>query len=249
MKRVLFVALLTCILVVSFSTANATCTSYRDNVLLSQPIGAYEFDTIAPNTAQTYGLQVTAGHSYTFTAIEYYQVGTGTGVFDYNAATAPILAYADINCTTTLATTNASAVDPALSSSNPGGTNGIRFSFVAPSTGMAMFTITNSDQNDTNPIYMAAADTTMICPRWSTWSGYYTSYKVMNTSGATVSGTLSFLAPNGSVLASANFSLAPGAATAIESDGTGGLVPVVAPSQIGSAIITHTGTVGSLMAD
>ena len=234
------IGLLVCVLMIWVSPANvqAQCANYRDVALLSQPVGTYSFDNVPASTMQTYGVPVIKGHSYTFTVIEYGS-GLGTGL-DFTLASA----WADSNCATTLTTTSASAVDPPLTANNPTGTNGSRVSFIAPSTGTAMFTLLNTDTANTNAIYLAAADTTMISPRWSTWSGFYTSYGLTNTTGSTVSGTLTFINGDGTVAATKTVMIAPNTNVFVDTTG----LPIAA-NKAGMAIFAHSGTAGSILAD
>ena len=89
-------------------------------------------------------------------------------------------------------------------------------------------------------------DTSMFNPRWSTWSGYDTSWGFTNMSDMTITGTLYVLNTNNQVLSAASITLAPNGQV-FRGSGTTDLN--LARNNSGSVIFAHNGPPSSILAD
>ena len=140
--------------------------------------------------------------------------------------------------TSTLVGRDTAGIDP------DGGTATRRGSFTA--AGTATFFRAQLD----NPLAAPASfsfswsDTTMFSPAWSDNGGFDTFYSFLNTTGATVNGTLKLFDTDGTVLSSVNLSIPAGQTSATNTAAMG-----VARNHTGTARFTHDGPPGAVVAE
>ena len=142
----------------------------------------------------------------------------------------------------TLSSTTTKTYSPAIARSKYGA--GQRFSFVEPVSGLNMASITNNQA--AGAYSYRVTDTSMFNPRWSTWSGYDTSWGFTNMSDMTITGTLYVLNTNNQVLSAASITLAPNGQV-FRGSGTTDLN--LARNNSGSVIFAHNGPPSSILAD
>jgi hypothetical protein len=143
--------------------------------------------------------------------------------------------------------TDTASFDP----KEPGGR---RASFIAPTTEFIYAVIENTDVANVSihNYQVRVTDTTLFNPRWSTYSGYVTSYSFLNNSSHTIHGTLTInvtFGGSGTITYSLNgdAGIAPGTQLVVTL-GPGFTIDV--PSQrAGTAMLAHDGPPGALTVD
>ena len=93
-------------------------------------------------------------------------------------------------------------------------------------------------------------DTTLLSPFFSTFSGFETFYRLVNTTNAIISGTLTLFDGNGNVLVSTNVTIPAGGSSPTIFTGPtaqGGLN--IADNQAGPARFSHNGPPGGILID
>ena len=134
------------------------------------------------------------------------------------------------------------AYSPTLAKSKYG--TGQRISFTASAGGLNMVAITNSGEQGTYSYRFT--DTTLFNARWSTWSGYDTSWGFTNMSDMSISGTLYIYGPNNKLLASPKMTIPAGQQVFRSSHPTDLNLP---RNNAGYALFAHNGPPGAILAD
>lgn len=164
----------------------APTTCGADPVLSSDGTVTSE-DFIAVASAAYYTLNVKGGHSY---SIEVWDP------FDPTAGVSPAIGLLATDCTTKVTSTDVTNMDPDL-----GGGFSDRISWIQGSDATIHIAVNNPDQNNGYTFYIRVTDTTLFNPRWSTFSGYASTWGLTNTTPTDISGTMTVIDSSGSVLA------------------------------------------------
>jgi len=225
--------------------ASAQCSgAITDYALLNAPAGWTAYGTFAGGASQSFGVQVTLGHSYTLTVLEY---GSSTGK-GLDFAVAPVTTFP------TGTVLDVSGVDPILTTATTGAgtttTYGQRFAFIAPSTGTVSFCLTNSDTTNINYATLIAAETTLVSTRWESYVGY-TSWGFLNTTGASVTGYLSLFDSTGTQVGStAKITIPASASVFADTIANGSDTNMNTPAnKAGSAFFAPLAPYGAVVAD
>ena len=170
------------------------------------------------------------GHSY---SVEFRNT-TGAAI----AAPGTLTVYSDGACSTVLSTTSTVSDDP------QDDFNMQRVSFtIAPTGGQIRFTLANSSGAGISYSF-SATDTTLFSTRWSTFSGFYTSYGFTNTTGTALSVTLTLTDTAGTVVGTSTLPIPAGRVVYTSTTALG-----VAANDAGSATLTYNGPPGAILAD
>lgn len=164
----------------------APTTCGLDPVLSSDGTVTSE-DFIANASSAYYNLNVKGGHSY---SIEVWDP------FDLTAGVAPVIQLLASDCSTHVSSTDVTNMDPDL-----GGGFSHRISWIQAADQSIHIAVNNPDQNDGYSYYIRVTDTTLFNPRWSTYSGYQSTWGLTNTTPTDISGTMTVIDASGSVLA------------------------------------------------
>ncbi len=187
-------------------------------------------DFIFNATTAYYNLNVKGGHSY---SIEVWDP------VDPTAAVAPTLQLLQANCSTQIPSTDVTTVDPDLS-----GGFAARISWIQASSASIHIALANPDQTNGYTFVIRVTDTTLFNPRWSTYSGYSTSWGLTNTTPTDLNGTMTVYDSTGSILATKQATLK--AAEPNFLDTTGINVP---PGHAGYATFAYVGPAGAIVGD
>ncbi len=141
-----------------------------------------------------------------------------------------------------LSLTSTQAYSPVLSRSKYG--TGQRVSFIAGSSGLNIVSISNAQA--AGPYSYRFTDTTLFNPRWSTWSGYDSTWGFTNMSDMAVAGTLYVFNASNQLLASVPVSL-PANGQVFRSSGSSDMN--LPRNNSGSVIFAHNGPPSSIIAD
>ncbi len=76
-----------------------------------------------------------------------------------------------------------------------------RISWIQGADASVYVSVVNPDQNNSYTYYIRVTDTTLFNPRWSTYSGYQSTWGLTNTTPSNLSGTMTVIDSSGSVLA------------------------------------------------
>ena len=156
----------------------------QDPLLITD--GSSVEDFVALNTPNWYLVHLKAGHSYSvevWDAIDSVIGGTAS------------LAMIATDCITTIPTTSVTSVDPDLS-----GSFGARVSWIQAADTDAYVQLNTSDPSG-NVYEIRVTDTTLLNPRWSTFSGFIAQYALVNNTSGAINGTLTVYDNTGAVLA------------------------------------------------
>lgn len=141
-----------------------------------------------------------------------------------------------------LSLTSTQGYSPVLSRSKYG--TGQRVSFIEGSSGLNIVSISNAQAS--GPYSYRITDTTLFNPRWSTWTGYDTTWGFTNMSDMTITGTLYVLNASNQLVSSASISV----------PANGQVFRTSSPSDLnlprnnsGSAIFAHNGPPSSIVGD
>ncbi len=119
-----------------------------------------------------------------------------------------------------------------------------RLGFIAPKSGFYGFWAQEGANGGTYSFRIV--DTTMFNPRWSTWSGFSTSWGFNNNSDQTISGTFTIYDGSGAVLKTKSVSLPAGKVTFFSS----GPSDLNLPNNVaGSAMFAYVGPPGAIQVD
>jgi hypothetical protein len=186
---------------------------------------------IVSGTDLTFDFGVTAGRSYSVEALD----ATGLLTFTINVNT--------FFCPTTDLT---SLVDTTTTDPTSGTISTccfLRKSFTAAASGFVEMRVTTTDATGGN-ILVSASETTLFNPRWSTFSGFFTSYGFTNTTGKVIHGELTIRNGAGTVVATHAFTTPAGGVSFTDTNQL-----AIAKDSAGSAIFTHDGPPGAILAD
>jgi hypothetical protein len=143
---------------------------------------------------------------------------------------------------TTVSWTATQGASPVVARSKYG--SGQRASLIAQITGLYILSITNTQA--AGPYSYRIVDTTLFNPRWSTWSGYDSSWGFTNMSDMTITGTLYVLNTYNQVVKAAQVTV----------PANGQVFRVSNPSDLnvprnvaGDAIFAHNGPPSAIVAD
>ncbi len=208
--------------------APTTCPA--DPVLPSDGVVTSE-DLIFPATTAYYALNAKIGHSY---SVEVWDP------FDPTAAMAPMIKITS-DCTNSISgVMDVTNVDPDLS----GGFSN-RVSWIQGSGNQTLYiAVANPDQTNSYTYYIRVMDTTQFNPRWSTYSPFDTQWGFTNTTSSSITGTLTVLNSDGTVLKTITQTFPPEQFTLVSAKGNG--VPV---NHYGDAIFAYTGPAGAILPD
>ena len=134
------------------------------------------------------------------------------------------------------------AYSPVLAKSKYG--RGQRVSFTAATSGLYMLSISNRKAAGTYSFRFT--DTTLFNPRWSTWSGFDTSWGFTNMSDMTITGTLYLYGSNNQLIKSVTVTLAANQQVFRTTYSYDLNLP---RNRDGYAIFAHNGPPGSVLAD
>jgi len=199
-----------------------------------------DFDFVAPSGTNFYQFNATSGRSYSVELRQDYD--------DVNTdLTTSLNSDAGTGCATAVAgTTDTHLVAPAMPS------NATRLSFVASATQPFSIKVANSNATTGRYISISVSETTMYSANFFSGFGYQTAYTFVNTTGSAISGTLNLIdASNGAVDGTSTITLAAGAAALVDTVGgnhTNATAMNVTPGKTGSAVFTHNGPPGSVLA-
>lgn len=205
-----------------------------------------DFDFVAPSTSNFYQFNVTKGNSY---SVEVRQDYDGVNTDLASAGGGGVTIFTDAGtCVAALTTlTNTTANDPALPA------NSFRSSFIAANSGTYTIQVQDGSASNGRYVSVSVSDTTIYCARWSTFSGFITQWGFKNTTGASVSITMTLTDTLGSptvVIPPQTFSVAGNAEVFKIVGQTGaGIDFGVSGGHGGYAVMAHLGPPGSILAD
>jgi len=213
------------------NTASDTDLVVCGSVTIIVPDGRLTQATVASGATAWFGSTLRIGDSY---SVEVKNVG-GT------LAPGTLTLYkGDDACNTasTLATTDTSAIDPS-------GTGGlVRQSFTA--VGSQTFFQAKLVNTTGGPVTITFewSDTTMFSPAWSTNGSFDTFYSFLNTTGASIAGTLTLLDTAGNVLSTFPISVPSGQTVGTNTSSLG-----VTRNRTGTARFVHNGPPGAIVSE
>jgi uncharacterized repeat protein (TIGR01451 family) len=140
--------------------------------------------------------------------------------------------------TSTLATTDTAAADPA------GSGGAVRRSFTATGTLTDFRARLENSAGGPVTVGVSWSDTTMFSPAWSDFGSFDTFYSFQNTTGETRHGTLTLLSPAGAEVGTSNLTIAAGQTASTNTQAMG-----IARNQVGTARFTHDGPPGAILAE
>jgi hypothetical protein len=187
-------------------------------------------DFIGAATTAYYNLNVKGGHSY---SVEVWDA------VDPTAGVVPAIQLLASNCSTQVQSTNVTSVDPDLS----GGFAG-RISWIQASAASIHIALNNPDQANGYTFVIRVTDTTLFNPRWSTYSGYSTSWGLTNTTPTDLNGTMTVYDSTGSVLATHATTLKAAQPNFLDTGGLG-----VPNNHAGYAGFAYIGPPGAIVGD
>jgi hypothetical protein len=230
-KRVCFGALAALLLLVVPSAIRAEGTVCGGETVIV-PDGRVTQSTIPGSTTFWFLFNATPGHSY---SIEF-----KNAVAQWATFPGTMSVYYTNSCTTPDTTTNTTTVDPAIFSTAN------RVSFTEPTnTTSNQVRVQLANGSGTSYAYtFTVSDTTLFSPRWSTFSGFTTFYGFENTTIAAISIKLTLTDIAGTVVATSTQSVPAGQILYLTTGQLG-----VANNDAGSAILSHNGPPGAILAD
>jgi len=126
-----------------------------------------------------------------------------------------------------------------------------RATFVAPTVEVVFVQLVgDASCGATSEYSIQLFDTTLLSPFFSTFSGFETFYRLVNTTNASISGTLTLFDGNGNVLVATNVTIPAGGSSPTIFTGPaaqGGLN--IADNQAGPARFSHNGPPGGILID
>ena len=143
---------------------------------------------------------------------------------------------------TSVSWTSTQGFSPAIARSKYG--TGQRVSFIAQVSGLNILSITNTQA--AGPYSYRISDTTMFNPRWTTWSGYDSTWGFTNMSDMTITGTLYVFDSNNHLLVAAPVTLL---ANSQVFRVTGASDLNLPRNNAGSAFFAHNGPPSAILGD
>jgi uncharacterized repeat protein (TIGR01451 family) len=196
------------------------------------PDGRLTTSTIGAGATAWFGASLKAGSSYSLE----FKNATGS---DVPPGVLTVFS-GDDACSgvSTLATNDTTGTDPA----GTPGTARVSFTATGGESFFRMRLVNGS--GSTIPYTFGLSDTAMFSPAWSTNGNFDTFYSFQNTTGASLSGTLTLLDTTGSVLSTFN-TIVPAAHTARTNTAALGVMR----NRTGTARFTHDGPPGALLVE
>lgn len=229
------------------STPDDSAANTRNVLIPGDPPQRHDVQTKAGPTADQdwYRLVVVQGHSYEV------RVGARqSACFDFGAAPGGNANFQVMQSNgTTLITTGTDFP-------GTGAISSFRATFVAPTSenafvGLVGLPAAGPPSCGADSEYtIEAFDTTLVSPFFSTFSGFETFYRILNTSSVAISGTLTLFDASGNVLVTTNVDIPAGGSSPTIFTGPtaqGGLN--VADDKAGPARFTHNGPPGGILID
>ena len=244
MKRqlltMLFVVLISSIVVGQSKAPTRKQNIHRNGGIAcgSDPIlptdGSATDDLVLSGSPSWYLVHLKAGHSYSVDVWD----STDTAVIGGSAT----LALIALDCTTTVSTTDQTAVDPDLSNNF-----GARISWIQVSDASGYLQVGTTDPSG-DAYTIRITDTTLHNPRWTTYTHFVTSYGFMNTTNTSISGVLTMTDVLSGEHYVANVTIPAGGQRFIIASATGGDINV-GKEAAGFAAFTFVGPPGAILAD
>jgi hypothetical protein len=199
-----------------------------------------DFDFVANGTSNFYQFRGVAGRSYSVEVRENYDdpPSTVTVTLTSNGGVSGGCSAAVPN------TKDTAAAEPVLPA------NAFRRSFIAAATGTFGIEVQNTGSQG-RYISVSVADTTLFCPRWSTF-GVHTEWGFTNTTGLAISGVFTLIRNDGSVQAGTpiTINIAANGAAFADTRNVGAGNPLNIPNnQFGKAVFAHDGPPGAIIGD
>jgi len=198
-----------------------------------------DFDFIAAGTTNVYQVNVTKGHSYSLEVRQDYD--------PVNTDLSPATINQGSCAGATEVTTDTHLVDPAVPA------NTTRFSFIAAATGTDFIQVVHTVPAGTGRyISVSLADTTMFGGSYYTGPGYLASYSFTNTTGATITGTLTLVdAVGGGVDGTSTITIPAFSSALVDTNGsnTNATKMTIAASKLGGAFFVYNGPPGAVLID
>jgi hypothetical protein len=188
-------------------------------------------DSIGAGAVGYYYENFDGGHSY---SVEVWDP------FDAYNVSVLSLALLDDNCNSGPGYQDVTSITPNLVNANAD-----RISWIQPSDGPQQIGLSNLDTVRAYSYYIRISDTTLINPRWSTYSGFQTQYGFVNNTNSAISGTLTLTDTSGRKFTE-NLTLASRSTSFVIFPSSGFNVPT---QDAGSATFAFVGPAGGITAD
>ena len=208
------------------------------------PDGRLSLSTFAQNALYWYGVYAVAGHSY---SVEFESASENTStttkvVFSPISVFAPSDSLVGCRGASTVNLTQTEAYSPAIRRSP--NVAGRRVSFTAQAAGL--YLLAASNVGTSGSYSFSVVDTTMVNTRWSSCSGYYTQWGLVDVSDMTITGVFTVYDYTGRALAQRTLTLAPGTAQYRISPAND---MNVIPNSFGYATFVHNGPPDAVIGD
>ena len=191
------------------------------------------YDFVPPSSSSYYLVHLKNGHSY------------GAEVYDSTdatiSATAQLSLISASDCATVLPTTDVVSIDPDLSNDFAD-----RISWIQSGDADAVLVVANPDSTVSYSYNIRIADTTLVNPRWSTFSGFITQYAFVNNTETTITGTLTLVDNTAGGPYTTNFTVPAGGESFQTVPSSSLNVP---PNHFGFATFAFVGPAGAIVAD
>jgi hypothetical protein len=195
--------------------------------------------SIPASTTHWFTVQGFAGNSYSVEVFDPFDSGANLPL----PTIFKLSAFNTGTCTgTAFTTTDTTFHAPGIDNLNFGNFAGRRVSFTVAAKDDYLIAITSGG---TGFFYtLTATETTLFSTRWSTFSGFFTSYGFTNTTDTAISVTLTLTNTAGTPVATSTQSVPAGRVIYTTTSALG-----VAVNDSGSASLTHNGPPGAILAD
>ncbi len=193
-----------------------------------------DFDFIAPGTTGFYRVDLVAGRSY---SIEVRQD------FDVNNTDLTISVLSGACPGAAVVVNNTANTEPSTQ------VNAFRGSFVPASTGTFHISVVHGNGAGVGRyVSVSVSDTTVFNPRWSTFATFITQWGFLNTTGTSLTGTLTVIDSVSGGPYTKQVTIPPGPTVFVTTTDTftGGPIP---NAHAGSSFFTHNGPPGSILTD
>jgi hypothetical protein len=198
-------------------------------------LGPFSLSTATNDLSVAFTVQ--AGRSYVFEAMTLHgPSGGGSANFVHNVNT--------FFCPTSDVATGFTITD--ISNVSPADCCGyLKLSVVANVSASFLEVRLNNNNSSASQVFVTVHETTLFSTRWSTFSGFYTSYGFMNTTNTAISVTLTLTDTAGTVAGTSTQSIPAGQVIYINTNQITG----VPTNDAGSATLTHNGPPGGILGD
>jgi len=222
----------------SLFAASPDC--HNPNVVTPDGRPTYIFDYLSANTSYYWGFYGQAGHSYSIEMVYDFDNDARSG--------APGNYYPRVYNVGDDFCSNISSLHYSFTGPWAPVLNwrwSLRYGFIAPSNGLYGFTA--SENSNGGYISFRVVDTTMFNPRWSTYSGFVSTWGISNTSDHDINGTLTIYDSAGNVVGVPhNETFRAGQVRYFFSDPSDLNLP---SGMAGSATFAYAGPPGAILAD